>query len=111
DEAAVCVQCHPAHAAPLRQHRLECAVGPAERAAAECVGEVQRAISRDPRRFRELEALGEHFDVCAHGPSSGGRYANLRSPSFTSVDAIQLPIALKWSSSAEPSFNVSSSSS
>ena len=42
---------------------------------------------------------------------SGGRNSNLRSPRRTSVDAIQPPIALKCSSSTEPSASVASSSS
>ena len=43
------------------------------------------------------------------GSSSGGRNSKWRSPSFTSVEAIQPPIAAKCSSSSEPSVRVASS--
>ena len=46
------------------------------------------------------------------GPSStGGRNGRVRSPSFTSVEAIQPPMALRWSSRIVPSSSVASSSS
>ena len=46
-----------------------------------------------------------------HGSSRsrGGRKSNVRSPSLTRSEAIQPPIAEKWSSRMDPSFSVASS--
>ena len=47
----------------------------------------------------------------AHPSSSAGRKSSFRSPRRTSVDAIQPPMAEKWSSRIDPSASVDSSSS
>ena len=84
--------------------------GPVERDGGDPVGDVEQqdveAGSRSWRRtYRRLARRRQE-------PSStGGRNGRVRSPSLTSVEAIQPPMALRWSSRMVPSPSVASSSS
>ena len=71
------------------------------------VGAVERDGGDGAVDLHEHEVVGH----VAHPSSSAGRKSSFRSPRRTSVEAIQPPIALKWSSRIEPSARVASSSS